>query len=144
MPNIRHSISIDALPESIQPLVATGHGFAQWWSQDVTEDPATGTVEIGFFNRATVYRLQPVRDSQPGKVEWLCQSGEEWKGTRLWFEWACNDGRTQLRFTHADWQAETEYFISCTTVWGELMFRLKATAEGKQPGPLFSTTGMAY
>jgi len=25
---------------------------------------------------------------------------------------------TQLRFTHAGWQAETDYFVSCTTAWG--------------------------
>jgi hypothetical protein len=43
-----------------------------------------------------------------------------------------------------DWRAETDYFVACTTTWGELMFRLKATAEGKTPGPLFSATGMAY
>lgn len=42
-----------------------------------------------------------------------------------------------LRFSHAGWQAETEYFVSCNTTWGELMFRLKAAAEGKNPGPLF-------
>jgi hypothetical protein len=27
---------------------------------------------------------------------------------------------------------------------GELMFRIKAVAEGKNPGPLFSASGMAY
>jgi hypothetical protein len=41
-------------------------------------------------------------------------------------------------------RAETDDFVACTTTWGELMFRLKATAEGKSPGPLFSSTGMAY
>jgi hypothetical protein len=144
MPNIRHSIAIGALPELIYSLIASGHGFGQWWASDVTEDPATGKVEIGFFNRATVYCLQPVRSAQPGSVEWLCQSGQEWNGTRLLSELTHGHGRSLLRFTHSDWQAETEYFISCNTVWGELMFRLKAAAEGKRPGPLFSGTGMAY
>ncbi len=39
---------------------------------------------------------------------------------------------------------ETDYFVSCTTVWGELMFRIKSTAEGKTLGPLFARSGMAY
>jgi len=52
--------------------------------------------------------------------------------------------RTIVRFTHADWQDETDYFVSCTTAWRELMFRLKAAAEGKAPGPLFSNNGLAY
>jgi hypothetical protein len=51
---------------------------------------------------------------------------------------------TLLRFSHLDWRAETDYFVACTTTWGHLMFRLKAAAEGKTPGPLFSATGMAY
>src|SRR5580692_8199996 len=71
-------------------------------------------------------------------------SGKEWSGTRLLFDLAEQKGQTLLRFTHADWQAETDYFIACTTTWGELMFRIKAVAEGKAPGPLFSKTGMAY
>ena len=49
-----------------------------------------------------------------------------------------------MRFTHAEWQAETDYFVSCTTVWGELMFRLKAVAEGKPRGPLFLPGSLAY
>jgi hypothetical protein len=55
-----------------------------------------------------------------------------------------NNGKTLLRFSHADWKAETDYFVMCTTTWGELMYRLKATAEGKMPGPLFSAAGLAY
>jgi len=46
--------------------------------------------------------------------------------------------------THADWAAETDYFVSCITTRGELMFRLKAAAEGKPAVPLFSKTGLAY
>ncbi len=37
-----------------------------------------------------------------------------------------------------------DYFVSCNTTWGELMFRLNAAAEGKTPGPLFSAIGLAY
>jgi hypothetical protein len=51
---------------------------------------------------------------------------------------------TLLRFTHAGWQAETDYFTSCNTAWGELMFRLKAAAEGKPRGLLFLAADLAY
>jgi hypothetical protein len=60
------------------------------------------------------------------------------------FDLKPDGARTLLRFTHANWQAESDYSISCTTVWGELMFRIKSVAEGKTPGPLFSASGMAY
>ena len=144
MPDIRHAITIDVPPEEVFPLVSTGRGFAQWWAADVSEKGADGTVELGFFNRSTLYRLEPARQAAPREAEWRCEWGKEWQGTRLRFELAENQGKTLLRFTHADWQADTDYFVSCTTTWGELMFRIKAAAEGKSPGPLFSASGMAY
>jgi hypothetical protein len=143
MPDIRHAIMIDAAPARILPLISSGSGFAQWWAADVTEDRSTGSVELSFFNRTTVYGLDPLQ-GKAGEVAWLCQSGKEWKGTKLLFQLTLGDKGTRVKFTHAGWQSETDYFVSCNTTWGELMFRLKAAAEDKSPGPLFSATGMAY
>jgi hypothetical protein len=144
MPDIKHSIQIGAAPHLVHPLIASGEGFSRWWASDVTKDKPTGNVELGFFNRATLYGLHLILIAAPRQAHWLCQSGKEWSGTRLLFDLAEQKGQTLLRFTHADWQAETDYFIACTTTWGELMFRIKATAEGKSPGPLFVPTGLAY
>lgn len=142
MAQIRHSIPIEASLERIFPLVATARGFSQWWAADVTEKE--GIVDLGFFKRSTIYRLQLTRSAEPRLADWVCLSGHEWAQTHLVFELVRGDTNTVVRFTHADWKAETDYFISCTTTWGELMFRLKAVAEGKKPGPLFSADGMAY
>jgi hypothetical protein len=145
MPTIRHAIAIDASPQRIFPFISSGPGFKQWWAADVTEDVPRDIVSLGFFNRATVYNLHPFRIDEPNYAEWACQSGEEWNGTKLLFDLLPQkEGRTLLRFSHADWRAETDYFVSCNTTWGELMFRLKAAAEGKNLGPLFSATGMGY
>ena len=73
------------------------HGFSQWWSEDVTENKAARTVELGFFNRATVYRLNSVRMAAPQSAEWLCESGQEWQGTRLIFDTASKSGGTMLQ-----------------------------------------------
>jgi hypothetical protein len=97
-------------------------GLAQWWPADVTE--SGGAVELGFFNRQTVYRVRP-QFNQPSSH----------------FEWACG---ALVRFTHAAWESATDYFVSCTTTWGELMFRLKSAAEGKSRGPLFLPASLAY
>jgi hypothetical protein len=124
LPQIRHSIFIAAPADRVHTLVSTPGGFSQWWSEDVTENSATRAIELGFFNRATVYRLSPVRMAPPQSAEWACETGQEWQGTHLVFEGASRNGGTALRFVHADWQAETDYFISCNTTWGQLMFRL--------------------
>ena len=143
MADIRHSISISVTRERVFPLIASGSGFTRWWAADVIEDYSTRIVEVAFFNRATVYRFEPIHNSAPWTAEWACQTGKEWIGTRLLFELTETSGKTQLRFTHADWKAETAYFVSCTKVWEELMLRLKAAAEGESLGPMFSTDRLA-
>jgi hypothetical protein len=142
MANIKHSIPITAKPEAVYPLVATAKGFSQWWAEDTVE--SSGAVELGFFKRSTVYRLRLDVDKASSHAEWVCDSGDEWKATHLIFRLEAANSGTLLRFTHTGWKGETDYFVACTTTWGELMYRLKAVAEGKRPGPLFRMAEMAY
>ena len=142
MADIRLSVQIDAPAAQIYPLINSGGGFSKWWASDVTERP-DGIADLGFFNRALIYSVQKGRMAAPAEAEWLCLSGNEWKGTKLGFQLTESKGQTLLRFTHANWEAETDYFVSCSTTWGALMFRIKATAEGHTPGPLFSKSGWA-
>src|SRR5690349_19595371 len=128
MADIRHAIQIAATPEQVYPLVATAGGLRQWWAEDVTE--SDGAASLGFFNRTTVYRLRMHAQQPPAAAEWLCESGDQWNGTRLIFELESRGDGTFLRFTHGNWSEDTEYFYCCTTTWGALMFRLKAAAEG--------------
>jgi quinol monooxygenase YgiN len=139
---ILHSIQIAAKPEAIYPLFATADGFRKWWANDVME--ADGAVELGFFNRMTIYRLRRTIDRPPIEVEWRCETGREWTGTRIRFRLEAGQSGTLLRFAHADWETSSDYFISCNTTWGELMYRLKSAAQGNTPGPLFNTSGTAY
>lgn len=142
MPDIRHMIQAAASPDRVYALASSGSGLAEWWAEDVFEEgDHPGTVTLGFFNRSTVYRLRPQR-MEPGKhAEWLVETGKEWGGTRLLFSLEARGEGTVLRFSHAGWREETEYFVQCNTTWGALMFRLQAAAEGKHPGPLFVASG---
>jgi len=142
MADIQHAIQIALKPEMVYPLVSTGKGFGQWWAEDITE--SDGAVSLGFFNRATVYRLRLQPGQPPREADWLCDSGQEWSGTHIIFRLEPAGAGTLLRFCHTGWQSPTDYFTSCNTTWGGLMFRLKAAAEGKAPGPLFLAAGMAY
>jgi hypothetical protein len=100
-------------------------------------------VELGFFKKSTIYRLR-LETKSPMLTEWRCETGDEWNGTRLRFELRDNGVTTGLRFSHEGWASETEYFTNCNTTWGELMYRLKAVAEGKSNGPLFLADSLAY
>jgi hypothetical protein len=142
MPDIRHSIPTKVKPEVIYPLVATAIGFSKWWAADVTE--AAGAVDLGFFNRASVYRLRLKMGTPPTQAEWVCETGDEWNGTRIGFRLEEDASGTLIHFAHRGWPGESDYFVACNTTWGELMYRLKAVAEGKSPGPLFRAADMAY
>jgi uncharacterized protein YndB with AHSA1/START domain len=142
MADIHHQIQIAADPAVIFPLCATAAGFAKWWAADSRDiaDPASG-VELGFFNRKTIYRLRPQTFIVPTNVAWRCETGQEWADTTLSFALHAQGPTTRLRFVHAGWAEETDYFDSCNTVWGALLFRLKAAAEGRPQGPFFTVDG---
>jgi uncharacterized protein YndB with AHSA1/START domain len=112
---IRHSVSIQAARQRVFDLVGTATGLTHWWAADVTKDPASDAVEAGFFNRANVYRLRPASVRSPTEMEWVCETGKEWAGTRLVFHLKADGAIVRVRFNHADWRGETDYFIDCTT-----------------------------
>jgi uncharacterized protein YndB with AHSA1/START domain len=143
MPDIRHLIQIASDPKSVYQLVAFADGLKKWWAEDVFDESAE-RVSLGFFNRTTVYRLRAEEVNPHLTAIWRCQTGQEWEGTRLIFELIPRPAQTQLLFTHAGWKDETEYFRSCNTTWGELMFRIKSAAEGHGSNPLFTSGGLAY
>ena len=142
MADIKHSVQIPVSPEAIYPLVTTAVGLTGWWAEDATE--SGGMVSLGFFIRTTIYRLRLQVEKPYTHAEWLCDTGDEWSRTRLIFQLEAGKAGTLLRFTHAGWREESEYFLSCNTTWGELMYRLKAVARGTAPGPLFLKNDMAY
>jgi hypothetical protein len=85
----------------------------------VTEDKTTGNVELGFSNRSTAYGHPAIQIGPPRQAHWLCQSGKACRGARLRFDLAEQKSQTLLRFTHADWQAETDDFAACATTSSE-------------------------
>jgi hypothetical protein len=141
MADIRHALVIAAPVDRVRELVATGAGFARWWAEDVASVPESAKLELGFFDRSTVYRLAPKAD--PAATRWACETGNEWAGTDLVFRLQPKGDQTQVDFAHEGWAADTPYFVSCNTVWGHLMFKLKEAAEHPAAArPLFTRSGM--
>ena len=143
MADIRLLITVAAPPDKVYLLVSTAAGFAQWWAEDSVEvEPRDGRISLGFFDRATIYRLRPDIARPDGEARFVCETGGEWEDTTIGFRLEAAGAGTRIWFTHLGWRDATEYFLSCTTTWGELMFRLKAAAQGTPRGPLFSRAGM--
>lgn len=144
MPDIHHLIDIAVPPETVYPLVSTANGLSQWWAEDIEATGSSGVIQLGFFNRSTLYRLELVKAEEGKRALWYCGSGKEWQGTRIEFLLTAASPGTRLRFAHTGWREATDYFRNCNTTWGVLMFHLKAAAEGLGHGPLFSRDAMDY
>jgi hypothetical protein len=142
MADITHMIKVAAPIERVAALVGTADGFTTWWAEDVTTMP-DGSVSLGFFNHQTIYVLRPL-ESGTNRIVWRVESGHEWAGTDIRFDLASDGSATVLRFSHTNWHAVTDYFTSCNTTWGELMFRIARHAEGHPHGPLFKRESLAY
>jgi uncharacterized protein YndB with AHSA1/START domain len=145
MTDILHRIAIDAPPAKILPAVTTAAGFRSWWTDDCEAVPRVGSVNIFRFHGGAVefhFRVDELTDR---RLAWTCLAApkvpEEWVGTRITFELSpAKGGGALLRFGHLGWRSTEGEFPACNTVWGELMHRLKASAEGSPRGPYFSYT----
>jgi uncharacterized protein YndB with AHSA1/START domain len=137
MAEIRHLISIDAPPRDVYAALATQAGLRSWWTADSTTDEKTGgKAEFGFDRRGAVFRMT-IESLDPGhEVVWKCHGDNpEWVGTILTWSIQSEGGGSLLRFTQSGWRDMTDMVATCNSTWGELMYRLKAYVEGKNPGP---------
>lgn len=142
MADALHQIQIEATPERVFAAITTSAGLRGWWTDDSVAEPRVGsTAEFGFGNRATVFRMRIAELKPNARVVWECLGDvDEWNGTRLTWNLAGQEAKTDVRFTHGSWRSIDGWFALCNTTWGELMHRLKNHVEGKAPGPLFRST----
>ena len=141
MPDMHHEVWINTPPEKVYEAITTAEGLRGWWTDDLEADPRVGsTAEFGFNNRSTLFRMRIVELTPGKRVVWECLGDpDEWKGTRLSWEVSEKEGNTILNFVHANWSSTAGYFALCNSTWGELMHRMKAYLEGKEPGPHFTS-----
>jgi uncharacterized protein YndB with AHSA1/START domain len=137
MAELRHQVPINATPEKVYAALTTQAGLRGWWTADATADKKVGgKAEFGFDKRQTVFRMK-IEKLEPGKqVIWNCHGEQpEWNGTVLTWNIAREGDITMLRFTQGGWKSMSEMYAICNSSWGELMYRLRDYAEGKNPGP---------
>ena len=135
MAEMLHAIQIAALPQTVFNAVSTQDGLRGWWTADSAAEPKVGSIaEFGFGNHATAFRMK-ISECNVETIVWECLGDvDEWRGTRLVWSLLAVEGGTFVRFTHSGWKSVDGWFAQCNSTWGELMHRLKAYVEGKNPG----------
>jgi uncharacterized protein YndB with AHSA1/START domain len=137
MTDLSYQVLIDAPAAKVYAAIATQNGLRNWWTADTKMDEKTGgKAEFGFDKRGMIFRMDIKTLESVTRVVMQCHGDHpEWAGTTLTWRIDSEDGKSVLRFTHKGWEEVTDFCATCNAMWGNLMYRLKAYVEGKNPGP---------
>lgn len=103
-----------------------------WWSGEIKGSTEKLNDEFTYRYKELHFSKQRIVEMIPGqKVVWLvtessinyAEDKSEWTGTKISFEIAEQDNKTQLRFTHLGLDPEIECFDSCSNSWSQLIQR---------------------
>ena len=120
------------------------NNVTQWWTENLEGDSHhlgdEFTVRFGDVHMST----QKIVEFIPGKkVTWLVTNSrlnfisdkQEWTGTKISFDIAELNNKTQIRFTHIGLVPGIECFGACSNAWGEYvqqsLFSLITTGKGQ-------------
>jgi uncharacterized protein YndB with AHSA1/START domain len=137
MPDLYHSVPVSAAPEKVYATIASQTGIQGWWTRDTTMDPKVGgKAEFGFDKRGMVFRMTLDELKTNLSVRMSCSGDHpEWAGTKLEWTIAPTPEGSVLNFTHRGWREMTPFCSGCNSMWGHLIFRLKAYAETGKADP---------
>ena len=136
MPAIKHYLIVRSTPEKIYNALTTKEGAANWWTAQTEIGSKVGDVNIFNFDEQYHNKMQIVGLLLNEKVEWKCLEGDkEWIGTTFTFQIEKQKDHSVLRFTHGNWQEETDFFASCNYHWGYYMRSLKLYCETGEGTP---------
>jgi hypothetical protein len=118
------SFTVDQSPEEVFAAV---NNVRAWWSGEI--DGPTDRLGAEFTYRyKDVHRsTQKITEFIPGKkVVWSIDDAQlnfvkdktEWNGTKVTFEIARKDNKTELRFTHVGLVPTFECYGGCSGAWG--------------------------
>ena len=138
MADIKNLFHIDAPVEKVYHAISTIEGLRNWWTQQTSGGEEVGdAIQFRFGSYGGPDIL--VKELKPNTlVIWNCIDGmQDWKGTTLSFKLDRNEGKTRVRFEHANWKTSDDFFAACSFTWGRYMESLRLyceTGKGKPFG----------
>jgi hypothetical protein len=138
------TILVDQSPEEVFHAINNVRG---WWSEEIEGGTAKLNDEFLYhYKDVHICKMKLVEVIPNKKVVWLVlenyfnfiKDQNEWKGTKIIFEIAEKDGKTQLHFTHQGLVPQYECYNICQDAWSNYirnsLRNLVTTGKG-QPNP---------
>lgn len=135
MPDICHSLHIEAAPQRIWPMLTTARGLGGWWTLGETElsgDPGR-LGRFTFKSRAVVTELEVVALDEPSCVAWRAAASNApggWDGTTITFTLTPEARGTRLDFAHTGFAEDNDGYRKVTAGWAHYLHNLKRLIEG--------------
>ena len=137
--NYHTSIAVDATAHEAFKSI---NSVSKWWTENLEGSSQKlndeFTVRFGDIHFSKQKLVEVIPDK---KVVWLVTDSKlnfiknkhEWTNTKILFEIAEKDGKTQINFTHVGLVPEVECYNSCTNAWGQYIngSLFKLLTEGK-------------
>lgn len=145
--NYSTSFMIDQSPEEVFDAINNVRG---WWSGNIEGDTDKLGAEFTYRVADIHYSKKMITEFIPGKkVVWhvldsnlsFVKDKSEWNDTKISFEIAKKDGKTEVCFTHIDLVPAYECYDVCSDAWGKLIngnLHMLITTGKDQPN-LFAT-----
>jgi hypothetical protein len=122
--NYSTSFIVDQSPEEVFAAINNVRG---WWSGEIEGSTDKLGTEFTYQSKDMHRSTQKITEWLPAKkVVWHVMDSqinfvadkEEWKGTDIVFDISKQDGKTELRFTHAGLVPAFECYGACSDAWG--------------------------
>jgi hypothetical protein len=122
-PDFTTTLLVDQAPNQVFNAINNVRG---WWSEEIEGGTDKLNDEFTYHyedvHRCKIKLIEVVADK---KIVWLVldnyfkftKDKTEWTGTKIIFEIATRDNKTQLRFTHLGLVPEYECFDICRNAW---------------------------
>jgi hypothetical protein len=137
-------ISVDQTPEEAFNAINNVRG---WWSEEIEGGTEKLNDEFNYHFRDVHICKMKIIESVPGeRIVWLVLENyfnfikdlNEWIDTKIIFEIADKNGKTEIRMTHQGLVPEYECFDICKNAWTqyiqESLFNLITTGQGQPNG----------
>jgi len=122
--NYTATITVDQSPKEAFDVIRNVRG---WWSEEITGSTEKLGDEFEYHYQNLHRCTMKLAELVPGKkVVWLVtdnffsftEDKTEWKNTRVVFDIAEKDGKTEIQFTHDGLVPAYECYKVCSDAWG--------------------------